>query len=350
MTRIALVLGGGASLGSYIGGAVSEIIRAVEGNRRKDTVVIDVITGASAGALNAALAARCLSVNRNLLPWIEKAWVDAADVSVLLDPARPQREGWLDVSVLDELARSLVASDPASDDEPSRAAGNSIRLGFTLANLYGVPYDRRYRFLNEPDRSFGTRVHTDSIKFELTKESRAGAPVWGEVADAAVASAAFPFAFPPRQIGRSKTDYPGARLSVGPGGKVDMWYLDGGLFDNAPLGLARDLVEMEARTPGTGPALPVRRARARECRTGTSRVRGPPSSLGGMASALAKAVLGQGAARDWVTANRINYPSRNPARAGRAVARPGSRTSRTRGHSPSAGTLENWPSTLPRCR
>ena len=101
MTRIALVLSGGASLGSYIGGAVSEIIRAVEGNRRKDTVVIDVITGASAGALNAALAARCLSVNRNLLPWIEKAWVDAADVSVLLDPARPQREGWLDVSVLD---------------------------------------------------------------------------------------------------------------------------------------------------------------------------------------------------------------------------------------------------------
>ena len=83
MTRIALVLGGGASLGSYIGGAVTEIIRAIEGNRRKDTVVIDVITGASAGALNAALAARCLSVNRNLLPWIEKAWVEAADASVL---------------------------------------------------------------------------------------------------------------------------------------------------------------------------------------------------------------------------------------------------------------------------
>ena len=306
MTRIALVLGGGASLGSYIGGAVSEIIRAVQGNRRKDTVVIDVIAGASAGALNAALAARCLSVNRNLLPWIEKAWVDAADASVLLDPARPQREGWLDVSVLDDLARSLVASDPASDDEPSRAAGKSIRLGFTLANLYGVPYDRRYRFLNEPDRSFGTRVHTDAIKFELTKESRAGAPVWGEVADAAVASASFPFAFPPRQIGRSKADYPGARLTVGPGGKVDMWYLDGGLFDNAPLGLARDLVEMEGGHQGQDRRYLFVEPALETAGPGHHGFEGPPSSLGGMASALAKAVLGQGAARDWVTANRIN--------------------------------------------
>ncbi len=301
-----MVLGGGASLGSYIGGAVSEIIRAVEGNRRKEAVVIDVITGASAGALNAALAARCLSVNRNLLPWIEKAWVDAADVSVLLDPARPQREGWLDVSVLDELARTLVASDPASDDERSRAAGNTIRLGFTLANLYGVPYDRRYRFLNEPDRSFGTRVHTDSIKFELTKESRAGTPVWGEVADAAVASASFPFAFPPRQIGRSKTDYPGARLSVGPHGKVDMWYLDGGLFDNAPLGLARDLVEMERTHQGQDRRYLFIEPALESAGPGHHGFEGPPSSLGGMASALTKAVLGQGAARDWVTANRIN--------------------------------------------
>jgi predicted acylesterase/phospholipase RssA len=306
MTRIALVLGGGASLGSYIGGAVTEVIRAVQGNRRKDTVVIDVITGASAGALNAALAARCLSVNRNLLPWIEKAWVDAADASVLLDPARPQREGWLDVSVLDELTRGLVDSAAASDDEPSRAAGSSIRLGFTLANLYGVPYDRHYRFLNEPDRSFGTRVHTDSIRFQLTKESRAGAPVWSEVADAAVASASFPFAFPPRQIGRSTSDYPGARLSVGPDGKVDMWYLDGGLFDNAPLGLARDLVELEGGHQGHDRRYLFVEPALESAGPGHHGFDGPPSTLGGMASALAKAVLGQGAAKDWATANRIN--------------------------------------------
>ncbi len=306
MTRIALVLGGGASLGSYIGGAVSEIIQAVEGNRRRNRVVIDVITGASAGALNAALAARCLSVNRNLLPWIEKAWVEAADASVLLDPARPQREGWLDVSALEDLTRALVDTAPASDDEASKAGGKTIRIGFTLANLYGVPYDRRYGFLNEPDRSFGTRVHTDDIRFELTGKTRAGTPVWSELADAAVASASFPFAFPPRRIGRNLSDYPGARLAVGPGGKIDMWYLDGGLFDNAPLGLAKDLVELDEghraedrRYLFVEPALET-------AGPGHHGFEGPPHTLGGMASALARAVLGQGAARDWHTANRIN--------------------------------------------
>jgi len=306
MTRIALVLGGGASLGSYIGGAVSEIIRALEGNRQKGGVVIDVITGASAGALNAALAARCLSVNRNLLPWIEKAWVDAADASVLLDPARPQRDGWLDVSALDELTRALVDARAAADDEPSPAGAASIRIGFTLANLYGVPYDRRYRFLNEPDRAFGTRVHTDDIRFQVGRDSRAGDPVWVGIAEAAVASASFPFAFPPRRIGRARADYPGARLTAGPDGEIEMWYIDGGLFDNAPLGLARDLVEMgtdhraedrrylfvEPALESTGP--------------GHHGFDGPPATLSGMASALAKAVLGQGAARDWRTANRIN--------------------------------------------
>lgn len=306
MTRIALVLGGGASLGSYIGGAVSEIIRAVEGNRQKGTVVIDVITGASAGALNAALAARCLSVNRNLLPWIEKAWVDAADASVLLDPARPQRDGWLDVSALDELARGLVDARPAADDEPSLAGAKTLRVGFTLANLYGVPYDRRYRFLNEPDRAFGTRVHTDDIRFHLDARSRAGAPVWGEIAEAAVASASFPFAFPARRIGRTREDYPGARLSVGPDGKVDMWYLDGGLFDNAPLGLARDLVEMDGGHRGEDRRYLFVEPALESAGPGHHGFDGPPATLGGMASALARAVLGQGAARDWNTANRIN--------------------------------------------
>jgi predicted acylesterase/phospholipase RssA len=306
MTRIALVLGGGASLGSYIGGAVSEIVRAVEGNRRRGKVVIDVITGASAGALNAALAARCLSVNRNLLPWIEKAWVEAADASVLLDPARPQREGWLDVSALDELTRALVDAAPASDDAPSKAAAGTIRVGFTLANLYGVPYDRQYRFLNEPDRTFGTRVYTDDIRFALTKKSAAGTPVWAEVADAAVASASFPFAFPPRPIGRSPADYPGARLSVGPDGKVDMWYLDGGLFDNAPLGLAKDLVELDAGHRGEDRRYLFVEPALETAGPGHHGFEGPPHTLGGMASALARAVLGQGAARDWQTANRIN--------------------------------------------
>jgi len=306
MTRIAVVLGGGASLGAYIGGAVSEVIRALEGNRRPGPVVVDVIAGTSAGALNAALAARCLRINRHLLPWIERVWVDAADASVLLNPTRPQRSGWLDVTVLEELARGLVAAPPASDDEASPAAGDTLRLGLSLANLHGVAYDRRYRFLNEPDRTFGMRVHTDDVSFELGDSEGPGSAVWERVAEAAVASACFPFAFPPRLIRRRRGDFPEARLPGGSGAEIDMWYVDGGLFDNAPLGLARDLVEARPGYRGEDrryifvePALES--ASSRPTPGGQ-----PPDTLGGMAAALAKAVLGQGAARDWQTANRIN--------------------------------------------
>lgn len=305
MTKIALVLGGGASLGSYIAGAVTEILQAVETNRRKDGVCIDVIAGASAGALNAAVAARALVVNRHLLPWLERAWVDAADASVLLDAGRPFREGWLDVAALEELTRALVDAERASDDEPSPAAGSTVRVGFTLSNLYGVRYDHAYTFLNAPERPYGTRVHADRIDFELPGRARAGDPIWKEMSEAAVASASFPFAFPPRRIARDRNDYPGARFGE-PEARVDMWYLDGGLFDNAPLGLARDLVERNPDHRGEDRRYLFVEPSLQSSVAGPTAHDGPPGSIAGMAVALATAVLGQGAVRDWNRANGIN--------------------------------------------
>jgi hypothetical protein len=306
MTRIAIVLGGGASLGSYIGGALTEILTAVEQNRGRHRAVIDVITGSSAGALNGALAARALTVNRHLLPWIERAWVDGADVSVLLDPARRERGGWLDGSALDELVHALVAADPASDDEPSPAAGRTVRVGFTLANLYGVPHDYRVRFLNAPERTFGTRVHADHIRFELAGKSRAGDPVWRRMAGAAVASASFPFAFPPRRIDRDPSEYPEASLATDGDGRLDMWYVDGGLFDNAPLGLARSLVELDEGHRADDRRYLFVEPTLQGSAFDPAAPDGPPGTITGMAAALARAVLGQGAAQDWIHANRIN--------------------------------------------
>lgn len=306
MTRIALVLGGGASLGAYVGGAVTELLFALEGNRIRGRVTLDVITGASAGALNAAVAARCLLVNRHLAPWIERAWVDAADAEVLLDPQRPDRAGWLDVSALDELTRALVVGDPAVDDEPSPVAGQTVRVGFTLANISGVAYDFPHGFLNDPARRFGTRVYADKIDFDLSAASRAGDPVWESIRRSAVASASFPFAFPPAKLARKPADYPGAILPDHGTGSIDMWYVDGGLFDNAPLGLARELVErdpqhretdwryvmVEPTLESRGASVPVHAE--------------PPTSPVALAGTLAETVLGQGAARDWKRANKIN--------------------------------------------
>ena len=207
MTRIALVLGGGVSLGSYIGGALTEILGALAGNTRSEPVRIHVITGGSAGALNAGVAARALAVNPGVVPWLEKAWLDAADARHLLNPQRSNRTGMLDVGPLEQLATALIAADPASDDAMSPAFGSPLRLGLTLSSLDGIRYDFRYGFLNVPDRTFGTRTHSDWIDFELPAGIRPDDAVWKQIRDATLASAAFPFAFPPRRLTRQRADY-----------------------------------------------------------------------------------------------------------------------------------------------
>jgi predicted acylesterase/phospholipase RssA len=310
MTKIALVLGGGVSLGAYTGGAVSEILRALmNNNQRSDEgpTQIHVITGTSAGALNAALAARCLAVNRELLPWIRSAWVEAADAAHLLNPNRANRSAWLDDSAIDELTRALLTADPATDDSYSTAAGDPLRVGVTLANLSGVRYDIPYGFLNVLDRSFGTRLYDDSLAVELSRQTGAGDPVWETLRQGALASSAFPFAFPVRSLVRSAADYPGATLPGESGDDLTMWYADGGLFDTAPLGLAKRLVAREAdfRSDDWRYILvePTLRSSSDD---GSLSVAEAPRAALDLAADLTRAVLGQGAAQDWVRANRVN--------------------------------------------
>lgn len=305
MTKIALILSGGASLGSYVGGAVTEILAALEEGSGGDRPRVGVITGSSAGALNAALAARTLLVNPNVRPWIERAWVDAADDRTLLRPERPDRRGFLDVSAVEELMEAMVTAEPAADDRVSDAVASPLRVGVTLSNLDGIPYDFRYGFLNVADRFYGTRIYRDWVELELDATAGAEDPRWTELREAAVASASFPLAFPPRRLRRDPDDYPGARLESGDG-RLPMWYADGGLFENEPLGLAKRLVERDPdhRRDEWKYVLvdPYMEEDGVERRGETADI----ASTAELAERLTRAVLGQGAARDWIRANRVN--------------------------------------------
>ncbi|MDT8435735.1 MAG: DUF3376 domain-containing protein [Gemmatimonadota bacterium] len=305
MTKIALVLGGGVSLGSYIAGTVTEILRALASGGPAGPVRLQVITGTSAGALNAALAARALTVNPGVAPWLEKAWVDGADAAWLLNPGRRARAGVLDPTVLEDLTRALIAGGPASDDAPSSAVGDPLRVGVTLASLHGVRYDFRYGFLNDPERAFGTRRYADAMDFEI-RPGAAADPAWERLREAALASAAFPFAFPPRRILRRQDEYPGGRLPGGAGRETEMWYVDGGLFDATPLGLAKDLVERDAAHRGADWRYVLVEPTLRASGDGRSTRAGAPESVAALAADLTRAVLGQSAAQDWIRANRMN--------------------------------------------
>ncbi len=299
--RLALVLSGGASLGAYVAGVVSELLEALMADDGSD-VTLQVIAGSSAGAVNAAVATRALTVNPELLPFLRRLWVEALDVRWLLDPERPRRAGLLDDRSLHELGRALIAADPATDDRAARCVGDRLHLGMALSNLTGVPHRFRYRFQNAPDRSCGVRVHRDATTFHLHPPVAAGDPVWEEIRLSALASSAFPFAFPPVELARDDRNYPEACFADGSGGTHDMWFADGGLFANEPIGLAKRLVESvpdyrsaEWRYVLVDPDLG-------EHETPVA----PPASLDGVAGALTRAVLGQAAAQDWVRASETN--------------------------------------------
>jgi len=304
MTKIALVLSGGVSLGSYTGGAVTELLLALARNEA-GPVRVHVITGTSAGALNAALAARALAVNPAIVPWIERAWLDAADAAYLLNPNRKDRRGALDPTVLEDVSRALVTADAASDDAVSPAFGSPLRVGITLSNLHGIRYDLRYGFLNVPDRKFGTRTYSDWIDVEIPG-GRPADPAWERLREAALASAAFPFAFPPRALARRRSEYPGARLPGSGADEIEMWYVDGGLFDAAPLGLAKDLVERGADHRDEDWRYILVEPSLRTTGGDGGAVSRVPDSLAAFAGDLTRAVLGQGAALDWIRANRVN--------------------------------------------
>lgn len=304
--RLALILSGGVSLGTYTAGAVSEILLALSRDRRRDAAV-HVIAGASAGAITAGLAARALAVNPALLPWIERAWVDALDAEVLLNPARADRSALLDAAAAEELSRHLIAAEPASDDRPSDAAGDPLRVGIALTNLSGVAYDLRYGFLNAPDRTYGIRVHRDWMEFSLSRGLAAAAAVWERLRSAAVASASFPLVFPPRVLERRRAEYPGARFANDEeGDTVRMWYADGGLVENEPVGLAKRLVERfpDHRDAEWRYILVDPYMEGGSERDGISA--DPSGSAVRAAAMVTRALLGHAAARDWVQANKVN--------------------------------------------
>lgn len=73
------------------------------------------------------------------------------------------------------------------------------------------------------------------------------AELWETIRSAAVACGAFPFAFRVQDLARNMADFPGEFLVK------DLWagnpsrfftYTDGGVFQNEPLGMAKNLVEL----------------------------------------------------------------------------------------------------------
>lgn len=253
-TRVALVLSGGVSLGSYIAGALDELLRQMA---QSGDYEIDIITGASAGATTAAIIAHGL-LYRSGETLLHRIWVDQIDIVDLLDPAMPSDTP---LSLLSNLKMIEIANQALSlpaGQAPSRSplCASRLKVAMTIANLDGLSYASRVKMRtdSEPEPYLQDRF-AEQETFLLTAATQPDDPVWQRMAKVGLASAALPMVFPPIPLARKLveeggTDRPEWGSSIQyiqmparePGQsavtEATFLYADGGTFNNLPIDLA----------------------------------------------------------------------------------------------------------------
>jgi len=234
--RIGLTISGAVSLGAYEGGALAALLVAVQ--EMQGAVVVDAITGASAGGITAVLAARCLARGCDPVEAMTASWVDLPDLESM---KTHDKRSPLSVQVLGDGARKLLGAGEGAlrDGPPEKQQREEVRLALTMVALGGYRYE--IKTLEE-----GTVV--DAITYVDWAELRLGNATstdgWIAAAEMALASAANAIAFPPKRVIRSPKDIERAKKAgiKNPPDPRGAWYTDGGTIDNEPLGRLLDLL------------------------------------------------------------------------------------------------------------
>jgi hypothetical protein len=346
--RLAITISGAVSLGSYEAGVLYEICAALRQHNENpetsanpaDRIEIDVLTGASAGGMTAVIAAQNLLYSGSSLkepqdnplynPWVADISLDGLlTPDIMPDPQFPNlsapedpTKSLFSSNLIEKLAYKYVTArydkgNPSTRD-PHPAAARQIRLGLALSNLNGVGYSYPLR-VKQPgdDQSFGyARFQDQMTGFFISdgsdgKDSIAGWTAWRE---AAVSCGAFPFAFRVKQLHRLENEYPPYHLDPWPVPARDFAYTDGGIFQNEPLGLAKNLVDLIDR-PAQSPASSYQNADSRfylyvapgaKTSDANRTFTADAAQFLPTAQTIVKAVLHQARFQDWVNAEEIN--------------------------------------------
>jgi hypothetical protein len=263
--KLAITISGAVSLGSYEAGVVYEVLDALAQHNQwadaknlpDERIEIDVLTGASAGGMTAAMIAQRLlydgpSMSEAYNNPLYNAWVSDVDITGLL--ARDQTE---------DVTHSLLSSDfiikisdaylmgryknqpqppPAAQPHAALSSDLELQLGLALSNLNGVDY---YRSTLSGGQFIYTR-HEDQLVRTIDQAAGDRPALWDSIRAAAVACGAFPVAFRVQDLVRNIVEYTSpwlVRSIWGGNPSTTFTYTDGGVFQNEPLGMAKNLVE-----------------------------------------------------------------------------------------------------------
>jgi hypothetical protein len=271
--RLAITIAGAVSLGSYEAGVLYELLRAVRTYNEAaispdQKIYVDVLTGASAGGMTAAMVAQRLmydaaSLEGEFTNSLYQAWVKRISLMGLVKMRWGEKK-WHSLfssDLVDSIGKAMLVtsmdhpgSGPHASVELIDGVPQKLRVGLAITNLNGIDYmipivgsdDDGFNYTTSVDQKLFA-VTADGL-FEVAADGKATATQWKTMG-------AFPAAFRPKGIDRSVDEF-GDRLPP----KSQPWqgktyvdwtgpspqpfpYSDGGVLQNQPLGIAKNLVD-----------------------------------------------------------------------------------------------------------
>jgi predicted acylesterase/phospholipase RssA len=322
--RLAITIAGAVSLGSYEAGVLYEVLDAIHqhncvpGTPDEERIEIDVLTGASAGGMTAAIVAQKMlyAANEFRDPYdnpLYNVWVKQIDLVGLLDTKNggsPESESPLrsifSSNMVERIAAESLTKRYANGEPPPRvthmAAAKSISLGMTLTNLNGVDYG----YDMQPNGKFVFTRHEDQLTRVLSVGGTDNKEIWEEIRDASVASGAYPLAFRAKELDRRRGDYTKGNLEPWIDDPSRFTYTDGGVLQNEPLGMAKNLVNAIDQHWNNDSRFYLFVSPHGRNSSADWNFREENADYFHMMKRLAKVLLGQSEFQDWITAVEMN--------------------------------------------
>jgi hypothetical protein len=149
--RLAIVISGAVSLGAYEAGVLYEVLRGLENHNSnpetgpEERIIVDVLSGASAGGMTAAITSQTLLFNAGALtkPYdnpFYNPWVRDIDLLPLLKLGEDENPAFsmLSSGLIERMSRTYIGVPTTA--HASRSVGRDLRLGLAMSNLNGVDY------------------------------------------------------------------------------------------------------------------------------------------------------------------------------------------------------------------
>ncbi len=332
--KLAITISGAVSLGSYESGVAFEILDALAqhnawaaaSNLPAERIEIDVLTGASAGGMTVAMIAQRLfydgaSMGQPYDNPLYNAWVTTVDIAGLLARGRSENvtqsvlssDFVIGISENSLMARYKTLPPPTPQPHPALTSDRKLRLGLALSNLNGIDYSRSTRSGGQ----FTYTRHEDQLLRSLDQTADDTPEAWSAIRAAAVACGAFPVAFRVQDLARNIDEYTNQFLvrSLWDNQPITTFtYTDGGVFQNEPLGMAKNLVEkipggrLNAANRGYLFIAPKQKSSSavKNSSNPTLGFDAATADYKVLASRLADSVVGQSEFQDWSVAEGYN--------------------------------------------